>query len=113
MRQILRADYDQIHLLPASVEDWVGAEHPARFVREFVEALDLKALGLDNLKRDEGGISYEPALLLSVWQGPCSACATGKPNTCIRRTPRRRVWVVMVATALPITLKRWWMQKTK
>ena len=67
MRQILSADYDQIHLLPPSVEDWVGAEHPARFVREFVGALDLKGLGLDTLKRDEGGPSYEPALLLSVW----------------------------------------------
>lgn len=67
MRQILRADYDQIHLLPPSVEDWVGADHPARFVREFVEALDLRAMGLDTLKRDEGGTSYEPALLLSVW----------------------------------------------
>lgn len=67
MRQILAADYDQIHLLPPSVEDWVGPEHPARFVREFVDALDLKALGLDTLKRDEGGVTYEPALLLSVW----------------------------------------------
>ncbi|HWA27306.1 MAG TPA: IS1182 family transposase [Lacunisphaera sp.] len=67
MRQILAADYDQIHLLPPCVEDWVGPEHPARFVREFVAALDLKALGLDTLKREEGGLSYEPALLLSVW----------------------------------------------
>lgn len=67
MRQILAADYGQIHLLPPSVEDWVGPEHPARFVREFVSALDLKALGLDTLKRDEGGVTYEPALLVSVW----------------------------------------------
>jgi transposase len=67
MRQILTADYDQMHLLPPSVEDWVGPEHPARFVREFVAALDLPALGLDTLKRDEGGVTYEPALLLSVW----------------------------------------------
>lgn len=67
MRQILAADYEQIHLLPPSVEDWVGPEHPARFVREFVAALDLKELGLDTLKRDEGGVTYEPGLLLSVW----------------------------------------------
>lgn len=67
MRQVLAADYDQIHLLPPSVEDWLGAEHPARFIREFVGSLDLKALGLDTLKRDEGGTTYEPALLLSVW----------------------------------------------
>ena len=67
MRRVLAADYGQIHLLPPSVEDWVGPGHPARFVGEFVAALDLKLLGLDALKRDEGGTTYEPALLLSVW----------------------------------------------
>lgn len=67
MRQILRADFEQIHLLPPSVEDWVSADHPARFVREFVEALDLRELGLDQMNREQGGVSYEPSLLLSVW----------------------------------------------
>jgi len=67
MRQILRADYDQLMLLAPTVEDWVGARHPARFIREFVGALDLKALGIDTLDREQGGVAYEPALLLQAW----------------------------------------------
>jgi transposase len=67
MRRILRADYEQMLLLPPSLEEWIGPEHPARFVREFVAALDLKGLGLDTLEREEGGTAYEPALLVSAW----------------------------------------------
>jgi len=67
MRQILRADYDQLMLLAPTVEDWVGPRHPARFIREFVAALDLKALGMDTLDREQGGVAYEPALLLQAW----------------------------------------------
>jgi transposase len=67
MRQILRADYEQQLLLPPTLEEWVGPEHPARFIREFVGMLDLRALGLDTLDREEGGVAYDPALLLSAW----------------------------------------------
>ena len=42
---MIEADYEQIHLLPATLEDWVGPGHPARFIREFVKELDLKELG--------------------------------------------------------------------
>lgn len=67
MRRVLAADYDQMMLLAPSVEDWIGPRHPARFIREFVAALDLRALGLDTLERIEGGTAYEPALLLQAW----------------------------------------------
>lgn len=67
MRQILAAEYDQTLLLAPSVEDWIGPEHPARFIREFVAALDLKAIGLDKVSREEGGVAYDPRLLLSAW----------------------------------------------
>lgn len=67
MRRILRADYEQLLMLPPSVEEWVGPEHPARFVREFVAMQDLPALGLDTLEREEGGLAYDPGLLLSAW----------------------------------------------
>lgn len=54
-------------LLAPTVEDWVGPRHPARFIREFVGVLDLKALGMDTLDREQGGVAYEPALLLQAW----------------------------------------------
>lgn len=66
MRKIVGAEHEQMMLLPPCVEDWVGAEHPARFIREFVETLDLKALGLDTVGA-EGGEAYAPRLLLSAW----------------------------------------------
>ena len=41
MKREIRADYIQTFLLPPSLEDWVGADHPARFIRDFVESLNL------------------------------------------------------------------------
>ena len=41
MSRIIRADYGQLLLLPPSVDEWVPADHPARFVRDFVDALEL------------------------------------------------------------------------
>src|SRR5687767_12409993 len=67
MRQILSADYDQMMLLSPTIEEWIGPGHPARFVREFVELQDLAALGLDTLGREEGGVAYDPRLLLAAW----------------------------------------------
>lgn len=67
MRQVLAAEYDQILLLPPVMDDWIDEDHPARFVREFVRALDLRQLQLDTINREEGGVTYEPALLLSAW----------------------------------------------
>lgn len=67
MRRILRADFQEVHLLPAAVEDWLGAQHPARFIREFVESLDLSELGVTEPNPEEGGQCYASELLLSVW----------------------------------------------
>lgn len=67
MRQVLGVEYDQMLLLAPSIEEWIGPEHPARYIREFVSALNLRELKLDTLDRTEGGIAYEPALLLQAW----------------------------------------------
>jgi len=67
MRRVLAADYDQMLLLAPTVEEWIGPRHPARFIREFVAALELRELKLDTLERAEGGTAHDPALLLQAW----------------------------------------------
>lgn len=66
-RRIKRADYEQVLLLPPSLEDWVGAGHPVRFIREVVESLKLGELEFEEPNSEEGGECYAPQLLLSVW----------------------------------------------
>jgi transposase len=49
------------------LEDWVPADHPARFLREFVDQLDLAALGFVLPSATEGRPPYAPSLLLKIW----------------------------------------------
>jgi transposase len=68
MPKLLRPNYAQRWLLPPSLEEWVPATHPVRFVRDFVELLDLSELGIEEPKAgDEGRPAYAPDLLLKVW----------------------------------------------
>jgi transposase len=66
MREI-EADYQQTFLFPRCLEDWVSADHPARFLREFVDSLDLAELGFRERVSAEGRPAYSQSLLLKVW----------------------------------------------
>jgi len=61
------ADYSKQWLLPPSLDDWVPDDHPARFIKEFVETLDLDNLGFRKNNKHYGRKPYSPALLLKVW----------------------------------------------
>jgi len=67
MSRVIRANYEQRYLLPPSVNDWVPVDHPARFIRDFVDALDLKELGFVIPEGMDGRSAYASDLLLKVW----------------------------------------------
>ena len=58
-------DRDTPYLLPPSVDEWLPADHLARFVVEVVDQLDLSAL--TGAYRGSGGsAAYHPAMLLAL-----------------------------------------------
>ena len=67
MGRMIRADYKQLLLLPPCVDDWIPADHSARFIRDFVDALDMEELGFGMPSGHEGRPAYSPDLLLKVW----------------------------------------------
>ena len=72
MSHEIRPDYETQYLFPRSLEEWVGADHPARYVREFVDTLDLSQLGLtkeQEARRHDptGRPHYAVDLLLKIW----------------------------------------------
>jgi len=67
MAQPIAPDYGQQFLFPPALEDWVAVDHPARFLREFVDQLDLAALGFALPVAVEGRPPYHPSLLLKIW----------------------------------------------
>jgi transposase len=67
MAQPIAPDYGQQFLFPPALEDWVPADHPARFLREFVDQLDLAALSFRMPAATDGRPPYAPSLLLKIW----------------------------------------------
>src|SRR6476646_3906777 len=67
MVQPIAPDYGQQFLLPPVLEDWVPKNHPARYLREFVDQLDLSALVFEMRNSIEGRPAYSPSLLLKIW----------------------------------------------
>lgn len=62
----IKADRSQTFLLPPALDDWIPQDHPARFIAEFVESLDLQSLGFPGGHAPTGRPSFSAELLLSV-----------------------------------------------
>ena len=63
-------DREQMWLLPPSLDELLPLEHPARFVAEFVDALDREGwseLGVEIEGDPLGAPAYHPRALLCVW----------------------------------------------
>jgi transposase/predicted Fe-S protein YdhL (DUF1289 family) len=59
---------DQALLLPASVEDYVGADNPVRFIDAFVDDLDLGGAGFMRARpKVTGRPGYDPADMLKLY----------------------------------------------
>ena len=67
MAQPIAPDYGQQFLFPPALEDWIPSDHPARFLREFVDQLNLSTLGFAMPVAVEGRPPYAPSLLLKIW----------------------------------------------
>ena len=67
MRQVKRVDYNQVYLLPPSIEEWIGEDHPARFIREFTEQEKVEEMEFESKLSEEGGVCYDPVVLLRVF----------------------------------------------
>ncbi len=66
MSRSLDADYTRTYLMPPAVDDWIPADHPARFVRSFVERFTRAEWGLPE-ESPIGRPGYDDELLLKIW----------------------------------------------
>ena len=63
MSRAIRAPREQQFLLPPSMDDWLPTSHPARFVADLVDELDLDVLGFRMSPGEEGRPHFAPELL--------------------------------------------------
>src|SRR3954465_2632536 len=68
MTPIAGHDRSQTLLLPESLDDYVGAENPVRFIEAFIDGLDLTAAGFIRVTpKRTGRRGYDPADLLKLY----------------------------------------------
>jgi len=71
MSRKIEPDYESQYLFPRSLEEWVGPDDTARFIRQFVRELDLNAIKSEHDEAIENDAMGRPhygfELLLSVW----------------------------------------------
>ncbi len=66
MTHPIRPDYTQTYLFPPRLEEFVPPDHPARFIRAFVDGLDLQKLGFYEECAGVGRLKYSANMLLRL-----------------------------------------------
>lgn len=62
-----RVDRDQQYLLPPDVREWLPPGHPALFLVELIESLDLSAfVARSSTSRDRGRPAYHPKVMVGI-----------------------------------------------
>ena len=108
------ADYQQQWLFPPSLEDLLPSGHPARMVREFVDAQNLDVMGFRVRLSEEGRPNYSSSLLLKVWlYGYISKVRTTRPleRTCMNDIGM--LWLTGMMHPDHTTLWRFWRDNRK
>jgi transposase len=74
MSRQIEADHSKQFLLPEAIDDYIGSDHPARFINAVVSQLDIRAFGLRESDTDTEGrprlgtiVPNGARLLLSMW----------------------------------------------
>jgi transposase len=65
-QNFLGCDREQVFLLPPSVDDWLPADHFARFVIAVVEEIDLAAFYADYRRDGHGRAAHDPAMMVAL-----------------------------------------------
>ena len=107
-------DYGQQFLFPPALEDWVGLDHPARFLREFVDQLDLAALGFAVPMAVAGRPPYHPSLLLKIWlYGYYHRIRSTRKLEVAGREQLSLLWLTGLIQPDPNSLWRFWRDNQK
>jgi len=63
---IRHGDREQLQMFPASIDEYVSDDDPVRVYDVFVEALDIKALGIVVEENKVGNPAYDPKSMLKL-----------------------------------------------
>lgn len=107
-------DSGQQFLFPPALEDWVSADHPARFLREFVDQLDLATLGFAMPVSVAGRPPYHPSLRLKIWRDDYYHRLRGtRKLEGVCREQLSRLWLPGLIQPAPNSRWRFWRDHQK